>query len=255
MTPVDRVAVITGGGGGIGRATAAAFARDGAAVVIVDRDPSRLDAAVQDIKDAGGQAVGVTADVSLAPDVQRMLAVAVDTFGRLDYLFNNAGISGFINGPLAEMDEETFDRVVAVNLKAVWLGLKYAIPLMIARGGGAIVNTASTLGLVGQRYSGPYSATKHGIIGLTKTAAIEYGAQGVRVNAVCPGGIETPITLQFKATFAPEEWQHRNETLFPATARYGTPDEIAAAVLFLCSPGASNIHGVALPVDGAYTAQ
>jgi NAD(P)-dependent dehydrogenase (short-subunit alcohol dehydrogenase family) len=141
------------------------------------------------------------------------------------------------------------------NVKGVGLGMKYARPMMIAAGGGCIVNTASTLGLVGQRYSGPYAGSKHAVMGLTKSAAIEYGQQGVRINAVCPGGIETPIAENFRKSMSPEEWRKRNEAAFPATARYGKAEEIANAVLFLCSDAATNIHGIGLPVDGAYTAQ
>lgn len=184
-----------------------------------------------------------------------MVRAAQDHFGRLDYVFNNAGLSGFTGTRMAEMDETTFDALLRVNVKGVWLGMKYAIPAMVAGGGGCIVNTASTLGLVGQSLSGPYSGTKHAVIGLTRTAALEYGLDGIRVNAVCPGGIETPITLDFKNTFSEEEWTRRNAASYPATARYGRPEEVAGVVLFLCSDAASNIHGAAIPVDGAYTAQ
>jgi NAD(P)-dependent dehydrogenase (short-subunit alcohol dehydrogenase family) len=156
---------------------------------------------------------------------------------------------------MADMDEATFDALIRVNVKGVWLGMKFVIPAMIEEGGGCIVNTASTLGLVGQKLSGRYSGSKHAVIGMTRTAALEYGLDGIRVNAVCPGGIETPITLDFKNTFSDEEWSRRNAAAYPATARYGRPEEIAAVVLFLCSDAASNIHGAAIPVDGAYTAQ
>jgi NAD(P)-dependent dehydrogenase (short-subunit alcohol dehydrogenase family) len=255
MSLEGRIAVITGGGGGIGRATAEAFAREGAAVLVADKDNESMHETIRRVRDAGGEANGIVTDVSVASDVQAMVRQATEQHGRLDFLFNNAGISGFSNRPMAEMDEATFDKLLAVNIKGVWLGMKYAIPVMIAQGGGVIVNTASTLGLVGQRLSGPFSATKHAVLGLTKTAAIEYGMRNVRVNAVCPGGIETPIAAKFKDTFTPDAWRERNEACYPATGRYGKPEEIAAAVLFLCSEAASNIHGIALPVDGGYTAQ
>jgi NAD(P)-dependent dehydrogenase (short-subunit alcohol dehydrogenase family) len=250
-----QVAIVTGGGDGIGRATAEAFAAQGAAVVVADINGEAAQRTAAAITDLGGRALALTVDVSLAADVKSMVDTTVATFGRLDILFNNAGINGFIDARMAEMDEELFDRVLATNLKGVWLGIKYSVPVMTAQGGGCIVNTASTLGLVGQRHSGPYAASKHGVVGLTKTAAMEYGLDNIRVNAVCPGGIETPIAARFKQTFTPQEWRQRNETVYPATARYGLPEEVAQVVLFLCSPAASNIHGVALPVDGGYVAQ
>jgi NAD(P)-dependent dehydrogenase (short-subunit alcohol dehydrogenase family) len=250
-----RVAIVTGGGGGIGGATAQAFSRAGAAVVVADIDETKAEALADAIGREGGQASSVQTDVGDASQVEAMVKAAQDRFGRVDYLFNNAGLSGFTGERMADMDEATFDSVLRVNLKGVWLGMKFAIPAMIAGGGGCIVNTASTLGLVGQRLSGPYSGTKHAVIGLTRTAALEYGMDGIRVNAVCPGGIETPITLDFKSTFSEEEWTRRNAAAYPATARYGRPGEIATVVLFLCSDAASNIHGAAIPVDGGYTAQ
>jgi NAD(P)-dependent dehydrogenase (short-subunit alcohol dehydrogenase family) len=252
----DKVAVITGGGGGIGRATALAFAREGARIVIADIDKESAAESVRLIEQAGGKATATTTDVGDSAQVQAMLKTAQDRYGRLDILFNNAGISGYMGQKrMAEMDEALFDSVMRTNVRGVWLGMKYAIPIMIAAGGGCIVNTASTLGLVGQRYSGPYAGSKHAVMGLTKTAAIEYGTQGVRINAVCPGGIETPIAENFRKSMPPEEWRKRNEAAFPATARYGKAEEIAHAVLFLCSEGATNIHGIGLPVDGGYVAQ
>jgi NAD(P)-dependent dehydrogenase (short-subunit alcohol dehydrogenase family) len=250
-----RVAVVTGGGGGIGRATALAFGRAGAAVMVADIDPRKAASVVSAVDQEGGQAALCETDVGDAGQVEALIEATRSRFGRLDYMFNNAGLSGFTGGRMADMDEATFDALIRVNVKGVWLGMKYAIPAMIAGGGGCVVNTASTLGLVGQKLSGPYSGTKHAVIGMTRTAALEYGLEGVRVNAVCPGGIETPITLDFKSTFSDEEWKRRNVAAYPATARYGRPEEIASVVLFLCSDAASNIHGAAIPIDGAYTAQ
>jgi NAD(P)-dependent dehydrogenase (short-subunit alcohol dehydrogenase family) len=250
-----RAAIVTGAGSGIGWAIALALAAQGAAVVVADIDPDAGGQAVAAIEAAGGRAALAVTDVGDGAQVAAMVSTALDRFGRLDILCNNAGVSGFNGGRLADIDEEHFDAVVRVNLKGVWLGMRHAIPVMVAAGGGCIVNTASTLGLVGLARSGTYSATKHGVVGLTKSAAIEYGLDGVRVNAVCPGGIETPIQGPFRATFTAEEWRARTERSYPATARYGNPEEVAAAVVFLCSDAASNIHGIALAVDGGYTAQ
>ena len=251
----DKIAIVTGAGSGIGRATSLAFAREGAAVVVADVDRDRGEGTLKAIKQEGGQAVLSVTDVGNAAQVEAMVQTATDQFGRLDCIVNNAGVSGFTGTRMAEMDEATFDELLRVNIKGVWLGMKYAIPAMIASGGGCVVNMSSNLGLIGQRLSGPYCGTKHAVIGLTRTAALEYGLDGIRVNAVCPGGTETPITLPFKETFTKDEWRARNAAVYPATGRYGKPEEIASVVLFLCSDAASNIHGVAIPVDGGYTAQ
>jgi NAD(P)-dependent dehydrogenase (short-subunit alcohol dehydrogenase family) len=249
-----KVAIITGAARGIGRATAHALAAEGAAVLIADIDDVGAKETVEELVASGATASHVRTEVSDGDSVAVMVQVALERYGQLDILVNGAGISRY--GPrIAEITEEDFDDIVAVNLRGVWLGMKHAIPAMVDGGGGAIVNIASNIGLIGQRGSGAYSASKHGVIGLTKTAALEYGLDGIRVNAVCPGGTETPISLTFKSTFTTEEWQARNESAFPATGRYAQPHEIAAVVTFLCTPAASNVHGIAMPVDGGYTAQ
>jgi len=251
----DKVAIITGAGGGIGRATALAFAAEGADLIVADIDERSAAETVRLIEAAGGRGRASVTDVGDAEQVRAMIATAQQRHGRLDILFNNAGISGYTGGMMADMDEALFDSVLRVNVKGVWLGMKYAIPAMIAGGGGCIVNTASTLGLVGQKLSAVYSGSKHAVLGLTKTASIEYGLKGVRINAVCPGGIQTPIVENFRKSMTAEEWNKRNESVFPSTGRYGRPEEIAQVVMFLCSDAATNVHGIAMPVDGGYTAQ
>ena len=250
-----KVAIVTGAGSGIGRATATAFAREGATVVVADISRDSGEATAGAITQAGGKAAFIATDVGDSASVASLIDATTSRFGRLDILHNNAGISGYTGKTLADVDEAVFDDVMRINVKGVWLGMKHAIPAMIRGGGGCIVNTASTLGWIGMKHSAIYSGSKHAVIGLTKSASIEYGLQGIRVNAVCPGGIETPITEAFRQTFTPEEWKKRNEAAFPATGRYGRPDEIAGVVLFLCSDAASNVHGTALLADGGFVAQ
>ena len=246
-----KVAVVTGGGSGIGQATALAFAAAGASVVVADLDAGALDDTVRTIKDSGGEGLGVVTDVSRAADVERMVASAVDTYGGVDVAFNNAGIEA---QPLAVADvtEAEWDRVQAVNTKGVWLSMKYEIPAMLARGGGAIVNASSILGIYGSPNGSLYSSTKHAVAGLTRSAALDYAAAGIRVNATSPGMIETPMMERTAVNMAvPPEAFHAMHPL----GRTGRPGEIADAVLWLCSDAASFVTGVVLPVDGGYGAQ
>jgi NAD(P)-dependent dehydrogenase (short-subunit alcohol dehydrogenase family) len=246
-----KVAVVTGGGSGIGQATALAFASAGASVVVADLDAAALDDTVRTIKDSGGEGVGVPSDVSRASDVERMVASAVDTYGGLDVAFNNAGIEARPL-PIAEVTEEEWDRVQAVNAKGVWLSMKYEIPAMLARGGGAIVNASSILGLYGSSNGSLYSSTKHAVAGLTRCAALDYAAAGIRVNATSPGMIETPLMERTAVNMAvPPEAFHGMHPL----GRMGRAPEVADAVLWLCSDAASFVTGVVLPVDGGYSAQ
>jgi NAD(P)-dependent dehydrogenase (short-subunit alcohol dehydrogenase family) len=246
-------ALITGGGSGIGRATALAFAREGALIAVADQSEENAAATVAQVNAAGGQAISIALDVTNATDVAAMIAKTVAAFGKLDCAFNNAGISGVHLGAVglkaAEWSEESFDRMIEVNLKSVWLCMKQEILQMLKQGGGgSIVNTASILGLVGTQTSTAYVAAKHGVVGLTKAGALEYAENGIRVNAVCPGYITTPMT--------DDVMQRRGDQILSKVAmnRMGTPEEIAEMVVWLCSDRASFVTGVAYNVDGGYVA-
>jgi NAD(P)-dependent dehydrogenase (short-subunit alcohol dehydrogenase family) len=246
-----QVAFVTGGSAGMGAATVRAFVEAGATVAIVDLDG---DAAVQlasELTDAGGRALGIACDVSDEAQVERAVALTVETFGSLDMAFNNAGIML----PPVDAAEETaaaFDKIVAVNLRGVWASMKHELVQMRRQGSGAIVNCSSLGGLVGGAGRATYHATKHGVIGQTKSVALQYGPHGVRVNAVCPGTIATPMVEQMTAR---GELDQAASAAGVPLGRLGRPEEIAAAVLWLCSDGASYVTGAALPVDAGYTAQ
>jgi NAD(P)-dependent dehydrogenase (short-subunit alcohol dehydrogenase family) len=246
-----KVALVTGGAGGIGRAASLAFAAAGAAVVVADRDVAAGEQVVSEIVAGGGRAAFVRVDVSRAAEVEQMVAFAVERFGRLDAAFNNAGIE-LESKPTAECDEETFDRIVAVNLKGVWLCMKYELAqLMRQGGGGAIVNTASVAGLVGAPSMPAYCASKHAVVGVTKAAAAEYGRHGIRVNAVCPGVINTPM---MERAFAADPRRKPRIERAHLLKRVGEPQEIANAVLWLCSDAASFVTGHPMAVDGGMVA-
>jgi NAD(P)-dependent dehydrogenase (short-subunit alcohol dehydrogenase family) len=250
-----KVALVTGGGNGIGRAACLAFARQGAAVVAVDRDGAAAEATAGIVRQNGGQALAVTADVTQSGDVKAYVKAAIDKFGRIDCFFNNAGIEGKV-APVAEYDEAMFDQVIGVNVKGVFLGLRHVLPEMIRQGGGAVVNTASVAGLVATPGMPAYVASKHAVIGLTKTAAGEVARQGIRVNAVCPGPVDTRMIHSLEQQLSPDDPASvgkRYQAALP-TGRYSTADEIASMVLFLCSDLASNITGGQFVVDGGRTA-
>jgi len=247
-----RVALVTGAGSGIGRATALAFAREGARVVACDVNADGAGETVREIKDAGGEALSLSADVTDSAQVREVVARTLDAYGRLDYAHNNAGISGSTAGvAAAQVPEEAFDRVIAVNLKGVWLGMKYEVPAMLAIGGGAIVNTASIMGVVATATNPAYAASKHGVIGLTQSFALAYASRGLRVNAICPGYIDTPMFDRFRADADLTQQIIGRHPI----GRLGTPEEVAQAVVWLCSEASSFVTGHALIADGGYTAQ
>ena len=246
-------ALVTGGASGIGRATALAFAREGARVAVADILEETAQNTVSEIKAMGGQALAIACDVTDDDAVKAMIAATVDAFGGLDCAFNNAGVAPYqVNAggqKIADVAPEAWRRLIDVNLTGVWLCLRHEVAQMRAQGsGGVIINTASILGLVGSASSSAYVAAKHGVVGLTKTAAADHAEDNIRVNAVCPGYIETPMTE--------ETMRRRGERILARVpmARMGKADEIAEAVVWLCSPKASFVTGVSWAVDGGYTA-
>ncbi len=255
MNPIydfaGQVALVTGGSSGMGLATVRAFAEAGAAVVIADINQTTLGAATDELTAAGHPVLGVRCDVSDENSVAAMVKATVDRFGRLDMAFNNAGIQ---IPPSDHADEpaDAFDRVNAINLRGVWACMKHELGQMRTQGSGAIVNCSSLGGLVGLPGRASYHASKHGVIGLTRSAALQYASRGVRINAICPGPIETPMVAEM---IAKGELSVPDAVANQPIGRLGQGEEIAASVLWLCSPGASFVVGVALPVDGGYTAQ
>jgi len=246
-----KVALVTGAGSGIGRATALAFAAAGASVVAADIDQDAVEGTVKEIEAAGGVATAVRCDVTKGADLARAVAVAVDTYGGLDAAFNNAGAESSVAGA-ADVDEDEFDRIHLLNVKGVWLSMKHEIPAMIARGGGAIVNASSVMGLRGAAGGLVYCSTKHAVAGMTKCAALDYAEAGIRVNATAPGMINTSMMERTAVNMAvpPEAF----DAMHPV-GRLGQPTEVADAVLWLCSDAAAFLTGVVLPVDGGYTAR
>jgi NAD(P)-dependent dehydrogenase (short-subunit alcohol dehydrogenase family) len=255
MDFTGKVALITGAGGGIGRATALAFGLAGARLVLVDRDAAAGEATAGVVRQAGAEARFIAADVTRAADVAGYVRTTLDGFGRIDCFHNNAGIEGKV-ATTAECDEAMFDAVMGVNVKGVFLGLRHVLPVMLKQKSGAVVNTASVAGLVGTPGMPAYVASKHAVIGLTKVAAGEVARHGVRVNAVCPGPVDTRMIHSLEAQLdpnRPDAIGERYRAGIPS-GRYTTPEEIASVVLFLCSDLAGNVNGAQWVVDGARTA-
>jgi NAD(P)-dependent dehydrogenase (short-subunit alcohol dehydrogenase family) len=251
-----KVALITGASSGIGRATAIAFAREGAKVVVTSRRENEGKETVSLIKEVGGEGLFIRTDVSKEADVKAMVEGTVKAYGHLDYAFNNAGIEGNI-APLPEQTVGDYESVLGINVRGVFLSMKYEIPQMLKNGGGAIVNMSSVLGLIGFPGMALYIASKHAVIGLTKSAALEYAKSGIRINAVSPAVIETDMVDRFVGKLgAGKEGEMRQQlAAMHPIGRTGKPEEIASAVLYLCSDGASFVTGQTLALDGGFTAQ
>jgi len=241
------VALVTGGNSGLGFAAAQAFARGGARVAIAARRREQGAEAVRSITDEGGEVTFIETDVSDPGSVRDMVRSCLDRFGRLDFAFNNAGITGHVHTEIAEADEDMFDRVMETNARGTWLSMKYEVPAILAAGGGAIVNCSSGAGLYGSARSSAYSASKHAIVGMTKSVALEYAARGIRVNAVCPGLVMTDI-MAHGFDRAPEKLKFLSDRI--PMGRAGRPEEVGDVVTWLCSKESSFLTGAAIPVDG-----
>ncbi|MGE6258445.1 SDR family NAD(P)-dependent oxidoreductase [Heyndrickxia sporothermodurans] len=251
MELTNKIAVITGAGSGIGRASSLKLAANGAKVVLVDFNKETGEDTLKLVKEQGGEGIFVQADVSKSEDVRRYVNTAMETFGRIDVFFNNAGIIQKF-APLTEVEETEFDRLIGVNVKGVFLGLKYVLKVMEQQGSGSIINTASTAGIRSEHSVSVYSASKHAVVGLTKSVALEYVKKGIRINAICPGGVQTALTNSVtemfeKTGYVPEELPNMR------MGRYAKPEELAEMVAFLASDKASYMTGSVVVVDGGLT--
>jgi NAD(P)-dependent dehydrogenase (short-subunit alcohol dehydrogenase family) len=246
-----KVALVTGGGGGIGRASALGFAQRGAKVVVADLDRAAGEASAELVRQRGGDARFVHADVTKSGDVKNYVKAALDAYDAIDCFFNNAGIEGKV-APLQEYDEAVFDAVINVNLKGVFLGMRHVLPVMLQQGHGAVVNTASVAGLFGGPGMAAYVASKHAVLGLTKVASADVARLGVRVNAICPGPVETRMMRSLEAQRNPTDPMsvHDSNAANTPTGRYATPEEVANVAMYLCSDLASDITGTHIVIDG-----
>ena len=251
MDFTGKVALVTGGGGGIGRAAALGFATRGAKVVVVDQDAAAGEASAGIVRQQGGEARFVRADVTRSAEVRNYVQETLDAYGAIDCFFNNAGIEGSVT-PTQDYDEAVFDQVIAVNLKGVFLGLRHVLPVMLRQGSGAVVNTASVAGLTGGPGMPAYVASKHGVLGLTKVASADVARAGIRVNAVCPGPVETRMMRSLEAQRNPNDPEavHRAYSASAPSGRYTQPEEVANVVMYLCSNLSGNVTGTQIVVDG-----
>ncbi|NEQ40992.1 MAG: SDR family oxidoreductase [Okeania sp. SIO3I5] len=248
-----KVALITGGSSGIGRATALAFAQKGAKIVIASRREKESQETVAMIKEIGSEAIFVKTNISQAIEVENLVNQTINTYGRLDYAFNNAGVEGIL-GPSIEQTESNWNHIIDINLKGVWLSMKYQIPEMLKNGGGAIVNNTSVAGLIGIANFSIYCASKHGVIGLTKAVALEQATAGIRINSICPGLIQTDMAYRIIGKDDDSKFKAQFMAAHPI-GRFGKSEEIANPVVWLCSDAASFITGHSLTIDGGYTVQ
>ena len=246
----NKICLVTGAGSGIGAATAIAFAKEGAKVVVADVNEQAASTTINTIKELKGEAIFIRVDISKRSDVENMLAETLQQFGRLDCAVNCAGIAGTLSLPTHEYPEDDWLKMIQVNLTGTWYCMKEELKQMLQQGGGVIVNVSSAAGLIGQPENVPYAASKHGVIGITKTAAIEYATKNIRINAVCPTAIETPMIMEGRRKLAHNPGALEAAKNFQRMKRMGQPSEVADVILYLCSEQSSFITGQAMPVDG-----
>ncbi len=246
----NKVCLVTGAGSGIGRATAIAFAKEGAKVVVTDIILENAEKTAALLREEGSHALALKVDISKREEVENMVRETVDTYGKLDCAVNCAGIAGPVSLPTHEYPDELWHQQININLTGTWYCLKFQIAQMLKQGGGNIVNLSSAAGLIGQPENSPYAASKHGVVGITKTAAIEYATKNIRVNCICPTAIETPMIMEGRRKLAHNEEAKQQAINFQRMKRMGQPEEVADVVLWLCSDQSSFITGLAMPVDG-----